>query len=72
MRRRGRFAELHAEIENARLAAAPPILSVAESRPKKARYIAVVKDWVIDKTCPKCGRDLPKRGAHFHLRACKG
>lgn len=23
------------------------------------------------KTCPKCGRDLPKRGGHFHVRACK-
>ena len=23
-------------------------------------------------SCPKCGRDLPKRGAHFHIRACKG
>lgn len=22
--------------------------------------------------CPKCGKKLKKRGAHFHIRACKG
>lgn len=22
--------------------------------------------------CPKCGRALKKRGAHFHIRACEG
>ena len=25
----------------------------------------------IAKTCPKCGRELG-RGAHFHIKACKG
>lgn len=23
-------------------------------------------------TCPKCGKALKKRGAHFHIRACEG
>ena len=23
-------------------------------------------------TCPKCSRVMKKRGAHFHVRACKG
>lgn len=23
-------------------------------------------------TCPKCGKTLKKRGAHFHIRACEG
>lgn len=22
--------------------------------------------------CPKCGRELHAKGAHFHIRACKG
>ena len=22
--------------------------------------------------CPKCGKALKKRGAHFHIRACEG
>lgn len=27
---------------------------------------------VRDVTCPKCGKALPRRGAHFHIRACRG
>lgn len=27
---------------------------------------------VVGVSCPKCGKTLKKRGAHFHIRACKG
>lgn len=70
MRRRQAFAEQA-------LAAAQARLKVAE-----AAEIEVLSDGatcntefgVIEpaaKTCPKCGKVLPKHGAHFHVRACK-
>lgn len=26
---------------------------------------------LVDGKCSRCGRELSKRGAHFHLKACK-
>ncbi|MGB1215600.1 MAG: hypothetical protein ACPG4X_19675 [Pikeienuella sp.] len=30
-----------------------------------------VTDKPVDGKCPKCGRELKARGAHFHIKACR-
>ena len=77
MRRRQAFQALH-EQEEARRMTMPPSAVNDAARGIMAEIKAAHPEPIMEReatvahACPKCGRELKARGAHFHIRACNG
>lgn len=66
MRRRQAFAE------QAAAAVAQRVHWVAIDDPVVFDPVQPPSIVTLEGHCPKCGKRLGRRGAHFHIRACKG
>lgn len=68
MRRRQMFAAITAAEESR----AREAVSVGAQVSEILATVSRVLDAPSANACPKCGRELKARGAHFHIRACNG